>query len=127
MTKTLPNTIKLKKHFNFIENKKELKNTHNTHTTHTTHTTHHYFCYFLVTYSFTNLTVGCEFFRICRSQIRFLSLRSSWRRGHTCKQRIRHVLGRGIECSRSDDQIQHHSCSRDLFCISRISRRVLRR
>ena len=33
MTKTLPNTIKLKKHFNFFENKKEIKNTHNTHKT----------------------------------------------------------------------------------------------
>ena len=39
MTKTLPNTIKLKKHFNFIENKKEIKNTHTTQTTQTTHTT----------------------------------------------------------------------------------------
>ena len=35
MTKTLPNTIKLKKHFNFIENKKEIKK----HTQHTQHTT----------------------------------------------------------------------------------------
>ena len=38
MTKTLPNTIKLKKHFNFIENKKEIKK-YKKHTQHTQNTT----------------------------------------------------------------------------------------
>ena len=62
--------------------------------------------------------------RIYQSRIIVLFLRSIRCRRRTCKQSI-HRSGEGSECSRSDDQSQRHSCSRDLICVSRIFRRVL--